>query len=180
MRDFITGFFIIFENNLTVGDEIEVENRVGKVEAITMRTLKVRGDSGVLLTIPFGTITVIGNKNRYFSAVLMNISVGYDENIDRVQFLVEKAFAILKKTYPSSRQVIGGLEFRGINEITLYSVVLLVKIKTSPNCQDSVRRQFNKILKTLFDESGIRVPSPERMLLTASGGSPSLTNTKLP
>lgn len=175
VRDFITGFFIIFENNLMVGDEVDIDGRGGKVEAITVRTVKIRSENGSLTTIPFGNIIAIGNRNKYFSAVLMNISVNYDEDLDKAQKLIEKAFFMLKKNSSVKRYVLGNLEFRGVNEVTPYSVVLLAKIRTAPNCQDQVRRQFNRILKDLFDEAGIRVPNvpyiPSRL-------APSLTNTQ--
>ena len=176
VRDFITGFFIIFENNLMVGDEVDIDGRTGKVEAIAVRTVKIRSENGTLMTIPFGNIIVIGNRNKYFSAVLMNISVGYHEDLDKVQKLIEKAFYILKKNSSVKRYVLGSLEFRGVNEVTPYSVVLLAKIRTSPNCQDQVRRQFNRILKDLFDESGIKIPNPTHMILNSL---PSLTNTHI-
>ncbi|WP_161630380.1 MULTISPECIES: mechanosensitive ion channel family protein [Holospora] len=176
VRDFITGFFIIFENNLMVGDEVDIDGRTGKVELIAARTVKIRSENGTLMTIPFGNIVVIGNRNKHFSAVLMNISVTYHEDLEKVQRLVEKAFNILKKNSPVKRYVLGNLEFRGVNEVTAYSVVLLAKIRTTPNCQDQVRRQFNRILKELFDEAGIKIPTPPHMVL---GASPSLTNTHI-
>ncbi len=176
VRDFIAGFFIILENNLMVGDEVDVDTRTGKVESITIRTLKIRSDQGMLLTIPFGTIQVIGNKNRLFSAVVMNISVGYGENLDRVQALIEKAFAMVKRFPIFGRRIVGPLEIRGVNEVTSYSVVFQVKITTAPNMQDSIRRAFNRQLKQLFDEAGIVVPIPP---FSASKAIPSLTNTLL-
>lgn len=174
VRDFITGFFIILENNLMVGDEVDVDQRTGKVEVITLRTLKIRADNGTLMTIPFGNIGVIGNKNRNFSAIIMNISVDYNSDLEIVQSLVEKAFSILKKTPTIGRRVMGNMEIRGVNEITSYSMVFQVKIKTIPNEQDLVRRVFNKILKHLFDEAGIRVPIPPHTVMKYV---PSLTNT---
>ena len=176
VRDFIAGFFIILENNLMVGDEVEVDSRTGKVESITIRTLKIRSDQGVLLTIPFGNIQVIGNKNRVFSAVLMNISVGYSENLDRVQALIEKAFSLVKRVPVFGRRIVGPLEIRGVNEVTSYSVILQVKITTAPNMQDGIRRAFNRQLKQLFDEAGIVVPIPP---LSFSKPISSLTNTSL-
>lgn len=176
VRDFISGFCIILENNLMVGDEVEVDSRTGKVESITMRTLKIRSDQGVLLTIPFGSIQVIGNKNRLFSAVVMNISVGYSENLDRVQALIEKAFGLVKRVPVFGRRIVGPLEIRGINEVTSYSVILQVKITTAPNMQDSIRRAFNRQLKQLFDEAGITVPIPP---MAFSKPISSLTNTSL-
>ncbi|ETZ07482.1 moderate conductance mechanosensitive channel YbiO [Holospora obtusa F1] len=176
VRDFITGFFIIFENNLMVGDEVDIDGKTGKVEAIAVRTVKIRSETGMLMTIPFGNIIVIGNRNKYFSAVLMNISVSYHEDLEKTQKIIEKAFNILKKNSPVKRYVLGNLEFRGVNEVTPYSVVLLAKIRTTPNCQDQVRRQFNRILKELFDEAGIKIPSPPYTVLNSS---PSLTNTHI-
>lgn len=176
VRDFITGFFIILENNLMVGDEVEVDSKTGKVESITIRTLKIRSDKGMLLTIPFGSIQVIGNNNRLFSAVLMNISVGYSENLDRVQILIEKAFTLVKRVPIFGRRILGPLEIRGVNEVTSYSVVLQVKITTAPNMQDMIRRAFNRQLKQLFDEAGIIVPVPPASF---SKSISSLTNTAL-
>jgi small conductance mechanosensitive channel len=176
VRDFISGFFIILENNLMVGDEVEVDARSGKVEEITMRTLKIRADNGILFTIPFGTIVVIGNKNRRFSAILMNISVAYNENIEKVQTAVEKSFAALRRIPIMSRRVIGGLEIRGITEVTSYSMVFQVKMKTAPNTQESVRRTFLRLLKQSFDEAGIIVPTPTHTVLRAA---PSLIDTQL-
>ncbi len=176
VRDFITGFFIILENNLMVGDEVEVDSKTGKVESITIRTLKIRSDHGMLLTIPFGSIQVIGNKNRLFSAVLMNISIGYSENLDRVQLLIEKAFTLVKRVPIFGRRILGPLEIRGVNEVTSYSVVLQVKITTAPNMQDMIRRAYNRQLKQLFDEAGIIVPVPPSSF---SKSISSLTNTSL-
>jgi small-conductance mechanosensitive channel len=176
VRDFISGFFIILENNLMVGDEVEVDTRSGKVESITIRTLKIRSDQGMLLTIPFGNIQVIGNKNRLFSAVVMNISVGYGENLERVQALIEKAFTMVKRLPLFGRRIVGPLEIRGVNEVTCYSVVFQVKITTAPNMQDSIRRAYNRQLKQLFDEAGVVVPVPP---ISAARALPSLTNTIL-
>jgi small conductance mechanosensitive channel len=176
VRDFIAGFFIILENNLMVGDEVEVDQRSGKVEAITIRTLKIRSDQGMLLTIPFGSIQVIGNKNRQFSAIVLNISVGYNESIEKVQSLVEKTFALVKRTPLFGRRIIGPLEFRGITEVTSFSMIFQVKITTAPNMQDSIRRAFTRQLKIAFDEAGVVVPVPP---VSTARAIPSLTNTIL-
>ncbi len=175
IRDFITGFFIILENNLMLGDQVEIDGYIGVVEDLTIRTFKVRQDNGVLLTIPFGTLKIIGNRNRIFSAVVLNISIGYNDNVEEIQTLVEKAFALLKKS-AMGKNVIGHLEVRGINEVTSYSMILQAKIKTFPNQQDNVRRAFTKILKGVFDEAGVEVPTPTYPIIKVA---PSLTNTTL-
>ena len=174
VRDFVTGFFIILENNLMVGDEIEVDKHEGVVEEISLRTLKIRADNGSLLTIPFGSVSLISNKNRRFCAVVMNISASYNESVDRVQACVEKAFQVLKKTPGVGRQTLSPLEIRGLQEVTSYSIVFQIRIRTAPGAQDAVRRAFNRILKKLFDEEGITVPATTCSVALSQ---PSLTNT---
>jgi small-conductance mechanosensitive channel len=172
VRDFTTGFFVILENNLMVGDEVDVDRHRGVVESISMRTLKIRTDYGMLLTIPFGSIHIIGNKNRSFSAFLVNVSVDYKEDPDRIKALLEEAFAKVRSLM--SRKIYGNIEIRGLHEVTSYSLVVQAKIKTAPNAQDLVRCAFNRALKDIFDREGISVPKSPHAVDRAL---PSLTNT---
>ena len=172
VRDFTTGFFVILENNLMVGDEVDIDKHRGHVESISMRTLKIRTDYGMLLTIPFGSMHIVGNKNRAFSAFLVNISVAYEENPDRIKVLVEEAFKQVKAVV--GRKVYGGIEIRGIHEVTSFSIVFQAKIKTAPNAQDVVRYAFNRALKEVFDREGVFVPKSPHAV---DRNLPSLTNT---
>ncbi|BDB95984.1 mechanosensitive ion channel family protein [Candidatus Hydrogenosomobacter endosymbioticus] len=174
VRDFVAGFFIVLENNLMIGDEIEVDSKIGKVESISLRTLKIRMRDGALVIIPFGIIGIIINRSRQFAYVFLSISVKYDENQEKVVSCIEKAFQILKRTYPVGRCVMNPLEILGLNEVTSFSMVFQARIKTIPSTQDSVRRAFNKILKQIFDDEGISLPIPPYNIPNLQ---PSLTNT---
>ncbi|MGL4825509.1 MAG: mechanosensitive ion channel family protein, partial [Alphaproteobacteria bacterium] len=174
VKDFVTSFFMILENTLVVGDQVEIDGKAGIVEDLSLRTLRVRMDNGILLTIPFSQIGIVGNKSRLFSCVICNISIAYGENVDHIQQLVEKSYQILKKTPSFSKKVLAPLEIRGINEVTDFSMIFQVRLRTMPSQQDIVRRGFNRILKQVFDEAGIQVPTPSYSI---TGRSPSLTNT---
>lgn len=174
VRDFVTGFFLIIENNLMVGDEIVVDSHDGVVEEISLRTLKIRGDNGALLTIPFGAISIISNMSRRFCAIVMNISASYKESPEKIQECAEKAFQLLKKTPGVGRHTFSPLEVRGLQEVTSYSIVFQVRIRTAPGYQHMVRRTYNKLLKKIFDEEGISVPNTPCSVALSQ---PSLTNT---
>lgn len=175
VKDFLSGFLLILEKSLVVGDQVEIDGKSGTVEDLTLRILRVRMDNGTLLTIPFGHISVIGNKSRYFAYTLLNISVGYKEDPDAIQQLLEKAYQILRKTPADSRKILAPLEIRGIIDVTDYSMVFQARLKTAPGQQDFVKRAFNRALKQIFDEAGVKIPSPAYPYMEKT--SPSLTNT---
>ena len=176
VSDFTSGFFIIFENNLMIGDDVEIDGKRGRVEEIHLRTLKIRADNGALITVPYGSIVIIANRNREFCAVVLNISVAYNENLEKVQDCIESAFQKLKKLPVIGRKAFSPIEIRGINEVTSFSVVFQARIRTMPNSQEMVHRAFNRLLKEIFDEQGILVPSNLHAVHFAE---PSLTNTRI-
>lgn len=175
VKDFLSGFLLILENSLVVGDQVEIDGKSGIVEDLTLRILRVRMDNGTLLTVPFGNISVIGNKSRYFAYTIFNISVGYKEDPDAIQQLLEKAYHALRKVPIYSRKILAPIEIRGIIDVTDYSIVFQARLKTAPGQQDFIKRAFNRVLKQIFDEEGIRIPSPVYPVLEKHG--PSLTNT---
>jgi small conductance mechanosensitive channel len=148
------------------------------VEDLSLRTLKIRADNGMLQTIPFGSITVIGNKSRYFSYIIINFSAHYDADPEKIQQLLEKAYQILRRTSGMNKKILAPIEIRGITDISDYAIIFQARLKTAPGQQDIVRRAYNKILKQLCDEAGVRVPSPSYPGFQQK--QPSLTNTVLP
>lgn len=175
VKDFVTGFFMLLDNSLMVGDQVEIDGKSGTVEDLSLRTLKIRADNGTLQTIPFGSITVIGNKSRYFAYTLINFTATYDADPEKVTQLLEKAYQTLKRTPSCSRKLLAA-EIRGITDVTDYAMVFQARLKTAPGQQDFIKRAYNKVLKQLCDESGVRIPTPpyhgERSIKM-----PSLTNT---
>ena len=103
----------------------------------------------------------------------------YDADPDRITALLEKAYQVTRRTPICGRKILSPIEVRGITEVNDYAFVVQARIKTAPGEQDMIRRAFNRILKNLFDEAGIRIPSPPTSVARPEL-SPSLTNTKMP
>lgn len=160
VKDFFAGLFSLLDNNVAVGDWVDIDGRLGIVEELTLRTIKVRNDAGTLFTIPFGSINVLGNRSRHFSRFLVNLPVPYDSDPTKVQKLLEQAFQNLKKQSAYRKKVVGSIQIRGINDISNYAMVFQARVETTPTTQEFVRRGYNHQLKLLLDEAGIRPPVP--------------------
>lgn len=160
VKDFFAGLFSLLDNNVLVGDWVDIDGKLGIVEELTLRTIKVRADNGTLLTIPFGNIKIIGNRSRHFSCVLINLAVPYDEDPDRIQKILEKAYQTLRRNAVYRNKLAGPIEVRGVNEIRDYALVFQARIKTNPAEQEFVRRGYNRVLKDILDEENIKVPTP--------------------
>jgi small-conductance mechanosensitive channel len=178
VKDFVAGFCILFENSVMVGDQVDLDGRVGVVEWLSLRTIRIRADNGMLQTIPFGSITVIGNKSSGFVHTLINLSVAYDESPEKVAQLLEKTYQMLKNHPIYGRKILSTLEQRGIVEVTDYSTVFQARLKVAPGEQERMRRMFTMTLKKVCDEAGVKVPSPP-YALQRSPKAPSLTMTEL-
>ena len=165
VKDFFAGLFSLLDNNVLVGDWVDIDGKLGIVEELTLRTIKMRSDNGTLMTIPFGNIKIIGNRSRHFSCVLVNLAVPYDEDPDRIQKILERAYQTLRRNAVYRNKLAGPIEVRGVNEIRDYALVFQARIKTNPAEQEFVRRGYNRVLKEILDEEKIKVPTPPYPIL---------------
>lgn len=175
VKDFVAGFFMILENTLVVGDSVNIDNRIGVVEGLSLRTVRIRLDNGALSTIPFGSIQVVGNLSRVFSCAVLNVSVPYDQDEDLIHTLLNQAEKDLRQEKHVGKKYFPPIEVRGINDVTEYSMVFQVRIKAAPGQQEIVRRAYIKVLKRLLDAHKIRIPSPSAP--TGSGSKPGVSLT---
>lgn len=159
IRDFMTGFFVIFENSLTVGDDVEIEGQRGKVEDLTLRIVRIRREDGTLVTFALSSIARIGNKSRFFAYAVFNISVHPKEDSERIRTVMERAILKMKRS-DIGHLILAPLEYKGVLDITEYAMVLGARLRTAPGEQDTVLYAYTRILKTFFDEEGIRIPAP--------------------
>lgn len=160
VKDFFAGLFSLLDNNVLVGDWVDIDGKLGIVEELTLRTIKMRADNGTLMTIPFGNIKVIGNRSRHFSRVVVNVPVPYTESVERIQKIMERAYQALRKNSLYRKKLEGQIQIRGINEIRDYALIFQARIQTMPAEQEFVRRGYNRALKEILDEEGIKVPTP--------------------
>ncbi|MBP2651569.1 MAG: MscS Mechanosensitive ion channel [Firmicutes bacterium] len=155
VKDIISGFFIIFEDQYAVGDYIVSGDMAGIVEDIGFRTTRLRDGNGVLHIIPNGAISRISNHTRGHMQAVVNIPVAYEVNIDTVLALLEQACNEVAESMP---EVLDKPKVVGIVNLTPGEIILQVVAKTVPLQQVKVEAAYRRIIKRLFDEA--KIPSP--------------------
>ena len=164
IKDIITGTFILFENQFTVGDWIEAGGKMGGVESVTVRTVQLRDLSGYVHTIPFGDISSVTNMMRDFGYAVIDIGVAYQENTDKVIDVVRRIDEEARADDTLNERLAGDLEVLGVNDLGDSSVTLRFRIRTLAGYQWGVRREYLRRLKLGFDEAGIEIPYPHMTL----------------
>lgn len=161
VRDVITGFFILFENQFSVGDYVEVDGSGGIVEEMALRVTKVRDFSGDLHIVPNGAINHVVNKSNGKMRAWVNISIAYEEDIDRALEVLRQESEKLTQT---EDRIIEGPIVLGVTDLGDSDVVLSVLAKTVPMEQWGVEREMRKAYKMAFDREGIEIPYPRRVV----------------
>jgi moderate conductance mechanosensitive channel len=163
VKDIITGLFILLEDQIAVGDIVDVgKDHKGVVEAITVRTIRMRDVSGTVHTVPFSEVTSVKNLSKDFSYAIARIAISYREDIDRVVEILRGVSNQLAQDETLKSSILNPFEYMGVDALDESSVVLLVRIRTLPGKQLAVSRTFNRLVKIAFDEHRIvsRDPSP--------------------
>lgn len=161
VRDVITGFFILFENQFSVGDYVEVDGSGGIVEEMALRVTKVRDFNGDLHIVPNGAITHVVNKSSGKMRAWVNISIAYEEDIERaLEVLREES----EKLAASDDRILEGPIVLGVTNLGDSDVVLSALAKTRPMEQWAIEREMRKAYKLAFDRKGIEIPYPRRVV----------------
>jgi small conductance mechanosensitive channel len=164
VRDFITGAFVLMEDQISVGDVVDVGGHSGVIEGISIRTLKLRDFSGAVHTVPFGQITSIVNMTKDFSFYVFEIGVAYREDIERVIEVIKEVGADLRKDPDIGPNITADIEVVGLDSFGDSAIVVKGRIRTQPIMQWTVGRAFNLRLKQRFDEENIEIPFPHQTI----------------
>lgn len=175
VRDVISGFFLILENQVRVGDVAVVNGTGGLVEAINFRTLVLRDLSGIVHVFPNGSITTLSNVTKEWSAYVFDIGVAYKENTDRVIEVLRQVADELTQDAHFGRLILDEIEIFGVDKFADSAVIIKGRIKTRPIKQWEVGREFLRRTKFAFDREGIEIPFPHRSLYFGSDSAPFLT-----
>lgn len=169
VRDIISGFFIILENQVRVGDVAIINGTGGLVEKIKFRTIVLRDLSGTVHIFPNGTITTLSNRTNEWSAYVFEIGVAYKENTDKVIEVMKKVGSELKADDEYKEIMLNEPEIFGVDNLDSSAVVIKGRIKTKPISQWKVGREYLRRIKLAFDERGIEIPFPHRTLYFGEG-----------
>ncbi|WP_018919046.1 mechanosensitive ion channel family protein [Vreelandella zhanjiangensis] len=160
VQDLITGIFILIEDSLAVDDFVRINNHMGTVEGLTLRTVRLRDLDGVVHIITFSRIESIHNMSRQFGIALMRIRIPYDMKIDDAITLMQETAQELRKDPMMRHYIWSPLEMQGVQGFEEGCPVLRMRFRTAPEMQWDVSRAFNLLLKQRMEEQSIDLGVP--------------------
>ncbi|WP_409343663.1 mechanosensitive ion channel family protein [Paenibacillus sp. MBLB4367] len=163
VKDVITGFFIIFEDQFGVGDVIQTGNFKGTVEEIGLRVTRIRNWTGEVHIIPNGSIRDVTNFSIYNSVAVIDISVAYEADVDKALDLMRET---AKQLYETNENIVKEPEVLGVQNIGNSDVVLRMTAECKPNMQGPVSRVIKAELRKVFEWNEIGIPYPKIVNLT--------------
>ncbi|RNB83425.1 mechanosensitive ion channel family protein [Brevibacillus fluminis] len=162
VRDIITGFFIIFEDQFAVGDAVTINAFSGTVMEIGLRITKLKSGTGEVHIIPNGTITQVTNFSLQNTVALVDVAVAYEENLDRVQEIIAE---VAKKVKEENENIVSDPQVLGVQSLGPAEVVIRVTAECKPNTHYGVARQLRASIKSEFTARGIEVPYPRMIAM---------------
>jgi len=165
VKDVITGFFILFEDQFSVGDYIITGSLAGTVEEIGLRITKLKDFNGDVHIVPNGSIDRVTNKSMSSMRALVEISVAYEENLDHV---IEVLNRICDEIKSSREDLVEGPTVLGVTKLGDSEVGISILAKTTPMQQWAVEREIRKKVKDTFDKEDIEIPYPRRVIINKS------------
>jgi moderate conductance mechanosensitive channel len=177
VQDVISGFFILLEDQIRVGDVVQIADKGGLVERINLRMTILRDLSGNVHYVRNGKIQVVTNMTKDFSRYVFDIGVAYREDVDHVMEVVREVDEELRNSPEYGEDILEPIEILGLDRFDDSAVIIRARTKTKPIKQWAVGREFNRRLKKRFDEEGIEIPFPHRTLYVGKdkrGRSPAL------
>ncbi|MBN2595464.1 mechanosensitive ion channel family protein [Labilibaculum sp.] len=160
VRDVISGFFILLENQVRTGDVAIINGTGGLVEKIELRTITLRDFSGVVHIFQNGKINTLSNRTKEWSAAVFDIGVAYKENVQQVMDLMEQLGKELQEDENFAESIIEPIEIFGLDQFADSALIIKARIKTKPSMQWLISREYNKRLKVAFDKHNIEIPFP--------------------
>jgi moderate conductance mechanosensitive channel len=169
VKDFLSGIFMLLEDQYGIGDIVDVGDATGTVEAISLRTTRLRDLYGVVWHVPNGEIRRVGNKSQQWARALLDIGVAYETPIPKAIDVIKRVADDVWQDPEWADKVleepdVWGVENFGDSEITIRLVV-----KVQPLQQWKVERELRRRLKAAFDDAGIEIPFPQRTMWLRDG-----------
>jgi small-conductance mechanosensitive channel len=164
VKDYFNGFFILLENQITRGDVVQIADKSGLVEDLTLRYVRLRDYDGNVHFVPNGLIGAVTNMSRGFAYSVVDVGIAYREDVDEAFAVMRTVADELGKDAGFGPEVIHGFEIAGVERWGDSAVVLRCRFKVRALEQWNVRREFLRRLKKAFDAHGIEIPYPHLTL----------------
>lgn len=166
VRDYLSGFFIVVEDQYGIGDTVDLGEAVGVVEEVGLRTTKVRGIDGTLWHIPNGEILRVGNQSQGWARAVMDIPVPYDADQTVVDEAIHAAVEVMRTKPEMAPSILEDPEIWGVQDISGNAVTVRTVIKTKPNEQWGVARAFRAEIRDQLRKRGITIAIPAQSLIS--------------
>ena len=164
VKDYFTGFFLLFEDQIRTGDVVKVADIGGLVEDVTLRHVRLRDYDGNVHFVPNGLITTVTNMSRQYAQAVIDVGVAYREDVDRVMQVMREVGAKMRADTVFGARILDELEIAGVERLDDSAVVLRCRFKVMPLAQWDVRREYLRRIKAAFDSQGIEIPFPHLTL----------------
>ncbi|MBS3809006.1 MAG: mechanosensitive ion channel [Desulfobacterales bacterium] len=162
VKDLLTGFFVLLENTINVGDWVLLGGHDGQVENLTIRHVTVRDIYGNLHTVPWSSVVTITNQTRDFGYAVVEVGFAYRENVDEVVAVVQQIADEMRREPEINEGILSELQILGLIELGDSAVVVRTRFKTLPFMRWRLERDFRRRIKNRFDELGIEIPYPHQ------------------
>lgn len=164
VQDVISGFFILLENQIRVGDVVQVVDKSGLVEKVNLRMVVLRDLAGNVHYVRNGQIQTVTNMTKDYGRYVFEIGIAYREDVDEVIEIVKQVDEELRNDPAFMGDILEPIEILGLDQFADSAVIIKARTKTKPIRQWAVGREFNRRLKMKFDEKGIEIPFPHLTL----------------
>jgi small-conductance mechanosensitive channel len=169
VRDFLSGIFMLTEDQYGVGDMIDAGPAIGTVEAVSLRTTRMRDIDGVVWHIPNGTIERIGNKSQQWSRAVLDIVVEQSTDVEAASEVIRRVVSEVWQSEEWKKVILEEPEVWGVESLGVEGIAIRVVAKTRPAKQFRVARHLRGRIKVAFDEAGIEIPSSTTRLVWEAG-----------
>ena len=164
VKDFLTGMFMLVEDQYGVGDVVDVGEATGTVEAVGLRTTRLRSVDGTVWHVPNGQINRVGNKSQEWSRALLDVTVAYTTDVRQAETTIKQVADRLWDEDEWRTKLLEEPEVWGVERLGANGVDIRVVIKTQPSVQFAVSRELRTRIKEAFDEQGIQMTSPQMVM----------------
>ncbi|WP_028063672.1 mechanosensitive ion channel family protein [Solirubrobacter soli] len=169
VKDFLSGVFILIEDQFGVGDIVNLDGETsGTVEAVSLRTTRLRSVDGTVWHVPNGEIRRVGNQSQHWSRALIDVEVAYETDLDHAKAVIA---AVAHEVAANDTDVLDEPEVWGVEALGAHGVMIRLVVKTRPSQQYRVSRELRAQLKVAFEREGIEIPFPQQTVWhkTAAG-----------
>ena len=171
VKDVISGFFLLFDDTLGNGDLIRIGDDTGTVEYVGLRLIKVRKFNGELLMVPAGELRTFGNQSVGFARVIVNVGLAYEQNVDDVLAALRDVAAEWAATEAAQAIMLEEApEVQAVLDLGDSAVQARVVVQVRPGEQFAADRELKRLIKARFDEKGVEIPFPRRMIYVKGMG----------